>query len=244
MVILLAAALTAVAVLVLGLSPARIRGRGPARGEDRAAPRSWTHPDSPRPARAPRVASAVAGLALWALLGGVTGVLAGVAAVLLGPPLLGRLETESRRRERLALLAGAPLVADLLAAALVAGVPIDRAVPVIARALGSPVGDALELVAAHVRVGEAPDHAWSRVADTPGLGAIATTVARSARSGAPLAGMLVDTADDLRAQAAATALAEVRATSVRAVLPLGLCLLPAFVLLGILPVVAGLIAEL
>lgn len=244
MFILLAAVLTTAAVLVLGLAPAGIRGVGPARGRARAAPRHSTHPGSPWSAQALWVASGMAGLGLWALLGGVTGVIAGCVAVLLGPPLLGRLETESRRRERLALLAGTPLVADLLAASLAAGVPVDRAVPVIARALGSPVGDALELVAAHVRLGEPPDQAWSRVADTPGLAGIATTVARSARSGAPLAGMLVDTADDLRAQAAATALAEVRATSVRAVLPLGLCLLPSFVLLGILPVVAGLVPEL
>ncbi len=67
---------------------------------------------------------------------------------------------------------------------------------------------------------------------------------RSSRTGAPLAGVLAGTADDLRAEASAAALAEVRSTAVRAVLPLGLCLLPAFVLLGIAPIVGGLLPEL
>ena len=45
-------------------------------------------------------------------------------------------------------------------------------------------------------------------------------------------------------EASAAALAEVRATAVRAVLPLGLCLLPAFALLGIAPIVGGLLPSL
>jgi pilus assembly protein TadC len=162
----------------------------------------------------------------------------------LGPQALGRLESGAQRRQRLALVAAAPLVADLLAASLAAGVTLDRSVPVIARAMGDPARAVLEQVVAHARLGEPADLAWARVASAPGLGVIAQTVARSSRSGAPLAAMLATTAEDIRAEAAAASLAEVRATSVRAVLPLGLCLLPAFVLLGILPVVAGLVPSL
>ena len=85
-------------------------------------------------------ASLLAGVGVWALLGGVLGVLVGLAVVIVGPRLLVRLETASARRERLALIRAAPLVADLLAASLAAGVPLERAVPVIARALdGRPV---------------------------------------------------------------------------------------------------------
>lgn len=252
MLIVLAGVLTVAAVLVHGVAPGGnrrvgggwVRAGGGTAGDNRRARehgvpgRALEHPSPVWPAR---LASALAGLGIWALLGGTLGLAGGVAAALLGPAALGRLETGARRRHRRALVAGAPLVADLLAASLAAGVPVERSVPVIARAVGSPVGDALALVSAHIRLGEPADVAWSRVADTPGLAAIATTVARATRSGAPLAGMLVATAEDLRAQAAAAALAEVRATSVRAVLPLGLCLLPAFALLGIVPVVAGLI---
>ena len=78
----------------------------------------------------------------------------------------------------------------------------------------------------------------------PGLGGIARAVARSSRTGAPLATLLSSAAIDLRAEASAAALVQVRAASVRCVLPLGLCLLPAFGLLGIVPVVAGLLPAL
>lgn len=252
MLIILAAVLAAAAVLVLGAAPPGIRrvGDGAAWADVRGAGRPQGGPITGRsggggswPAWVPRAACALAGLALGVLLGGIPGVVVGLTAALGGPPLLARLETRAHRQQRLALVAGAPLAADLLAASLAAGVPVERSLPVIARAMGAPVGEQLERVAAHIRLGEPAEVAWSRVAELPGLGPIATTVARSARSGAPLAGLLVATADDLREQAAAAALAEVRAVSVRAVLPLGLCLLPAFALLGVLPVVAGLMPE-
>ena len=186
-------------------------------------------------------ASLLAGVGAWALLGGVLGVLVGLAVVIVGPRLLVRLETASARRERLALIRAAPLVADLLAASLAAGVPLERAVPVIAGALDGPAGVALMTVHRRTSLGEPAGSAWSALTGVTGLGAIAATVARASRTGAPLAGLLLSTAVDLRAQASAAALAEVRATAVRAVLPLGLCLLPAFVLLGIVPVVGGLL---
>ena len=44
---------------------------------------------------------------------------------------------------------------------------------------------------------------------------------------------------DLRRGARARVEARARAVGVRAALPLGLCLLPAFVLLGVVPLVAG-----
>jgi len=247
--ILLAAVLVGAAVLVLGTGPGRVRrvesGAGPpmitrttpAAAAVPAAGGSW-------PGWTRRAASVVAGLAVWMLVGGVPGAVLGAGLAVLGPPALGRLESGAQRRKRLALVAAAPLVADLLAASLAAGATLDRSLPVIARAMGEPAQAELEQVAAHVRLGEPADLAWSRLARSPGLGAIAVTVARSSRSGAPLAAMLAATAEDLRAEAAAASLAEVRAASVRAVLPLGLCLLPAFVLLGILPVVAGLVPSL
>jgi len=247
--IVIGAMLVSGAIVVLGMAagPTRRVGVGRAVAGGGAA---HAGPDAPAdagrtwPEWMPRAACGLAGAALWALIGGVPGLLAGAFVALAGPAVLGRFETGARRRRRLALIAGAPLVADLLAASLAAGATVERSVPVIARALGGPVCEVLEQVAARIRLGEPAEQAWARVADTPGLGAIALTVARASRSGAPLAGLLANTADDLRADAAAAALAEVRATSVRAVLPLGLCLLPAFGLLGILPVVAGLIPAL
>ncbi len=160
------------------------------------------------------------------------------------PELIARLEPARVRRERLELIRSAPLVADLLSAALMAGVPTEQAIPVVARAIGGLAGDALMGVHRRLQLGEPVDRAWAGLVDTPGLGGVARAVARSSRTGAPLAGLLAQCAEDLRAQASAAALAEVRATAVRAVLPLGLCLLPAFALLGIAPIVGGLLPSL
>jgi hypothetical protein len=49
-------------------------------------------------------------------------------------------------------------------------------------------------------------------------------------------------AEDLRCDRAAAAEAAVRRVSVLAVLPLGLCFLPAFVLTGVVPVVASIVS--
>lgn len=194
--------------------------------------------------RGARMASTVAGAAAWLLLGGVLGIVAGAALALLLPLVLARLEPAEARRRRLELVRTAPLVADLLAASLAAGVPLDRAICVVARAVNGTAGAVLLGIHRRVALGEAPAVAWARAGELPGIGGIARTVARSARTGAPLADLLTSAAADLRADAGAAALAEVRATAVRAVLPLGLCLLPAFTLLGVVPIVGGLIPAL
>lgn len=188
--------------------------------------------------------SALAGGAVWLLLGGVVGAALGTAVALVLPVAIARLEPARVRRERLELIRSAPLVADLLAAALMAGVPTEHAIPVVARAIGGGAGECLRGVHRRAQLGEPVDRAWEGLSPTPGLGVVARAVSRSARTGAPLAGLLAQSAEDLRAQASAAALVEVRATAVRAVLPLGLCLLPAFALLGITPIVGGLLPSL
>ena len=166
----------------------------------------------------------------------------GLAVVL--PVFLSRLESGAARRRRLALVQATPVVADLLAASLTAGVPVERALPVVARAVGGPAEELLVRVLRRLELGEAADVAWASTRQAPGVGDLARTVARSSRTGAPLAGLLAASAEELRARAAADTLIEVRRTGVRSVLPLGLCLLPAFVLLGIVPVVGGLLPSL
>lgn len=216
----------------------------------------WAEPEDPAPpqqdpsivaaraSRHARVAGGLAGVAAWLLLGGTAGIVAGAGCALLLPLALARLEPAASRRRRLELVRTAPLVADLLAASLAAGVPLDRAVSVVARAVGGAPMAVLAGIHRRVALGEAPAVAWTTAADLPGLGGIARAVARSARTGAPLAELLTAAAADLRAEAAAAGLAEVRATAVRAVLPLGLCLLPAFTLLGVVPIVGGLVPSL
>jgi hypothetical protein len=59
----------------------------------------------------------------------------------------------------------------------------------------------------------------------------------------PLAQALTRVADDLRARRRGELLAAARVAGVTAVLPLGLCFLPAFALLGVVPVVVSLVVE-
>ena len=67
---------------------------------------------------------------------------------------------------------------------------------------------------------------------------------RSADSGAALATLLPRVAADLRERRRSTVEIAVRGVGVRLTAPLGLAFLPAFVLLGVVPVVAALGADL
>jgi Flp pilus assembly protein TadB len=247
---LLTAALLAAAAVLLGTGAGgaaavvRRRVRSPAGGSADAWARPGRVPDAPGRTGALGWAGPVgmlAGVAAWLLVGGWAGAGAGTLTALAVPALVRRLEPGHVRRERLELARAAPLVADLLAASLAAGVPAERALPAVARSIGGATGARLGLVHRRMELGEPAAHAWRAVADCPGLAGIGRAVGRSERTGAPLATMLSEVADELRAEASALVLAHVRAASVRAVLPLGLCLLPAFGLLGIVPVVAGLL---
>lgn len=239
--ILGAAVAAAAAVGIAASGPRRYGGN---LGPVGVAPDASASPERRGRTRASGAVALLAGFSTWLLVGGPVGLVSGVVVAVVLPRAIARLEPASARAERLGLLRAGPLVADLLAASLVAGVPIERALPVVARALGGPTERLLLPVHHRMRLGVPADVAWSALADSPGLGGIARTVARSSRTGAPLAALLAAAAVDLRAEASAAAMAEVRATSVRAVLPLGLCLLPAFALLGVVPVVGGLLPSL
>ena len=69
------------------------------------------------------------------------------------------------------------------------------------------------------------------------------TLRRSGHSGARLAAQLRVLADDLRAEAAAGARQRARRVGVLAVIPLGLCCLPAFMLLAVVPLAVGLLRD-
>lgn len=249
MSLLLAAVLAALAAALAVQPPSRMRGLG-ARPATRSSSRDGPPPDQPgdppggSALRWSGPAALVAGAAAWLLVGGLPGALLGAATAVAVPRVLRRFEPARARRERLELQRSAPMVADLLAASLAAGIPVERSLDVIARAVGGVAGQLLAEVHRRMQLGESATAAWAHVGTRPGLEGIARAVARAGRTGAPLADLLAAEAADLRGRAASAALVEVRAASVRAVLPLGLCLLPAFGLLGIVPVVAGLLVAL
>ncbi|TAM91454.1 MAG: hypothetical protein EPN43_04220 [Jatrophihabitans sp.] len=185
-----------------------------------------------------RTAGAVTGLCVTVALVVLVGRAGLAAAVVLGPPAaIGAARLAGRRPARPDR--GLALAIDLVAAALQAGQPLPRALELAAPATGPPTAAELRQVARLLALGAAPDEAWRGV--DPHLVPMATAARRSERSGARLAANLTDLAADLRAAGRAGALARAHRAGVLALLPLGLCFLPAFVCLGIVPSVAGLL---
>lgn len=184
-------------------------------------------------------AAALAGTVVALLLGGFLGVAGGIAATVGTATAFGRLESREQRERRMRMVADLPVTVDLLAACLRGGASWGEAVESVAGAIGGPLGDELRGVAARVRLGADPATAWLALAESPELAPLARIAARTVDSGAALAPALARLAGDRRRAARAAATSRARAAGIRAVAPLGLCFLPAFVLLGVLPAVAG-----
>lgn len=82
--------------------------------------------------------------------------------------------------------------------------------------------------------------AWEATASDPATQSLARMARRSAKSGASLAGAMTELAAQRRAEAEDASAARAERAGVLISGPLGLCFLPAFVCLGIVPVVVGL----
>ncbi|MGW0230757.1 type II secretion system F family protein [Actinopolymorpha singaporensis] len=233
----LVAVLVGAAVLTWA-APARARRR-----LDRVRPRPPVSrervPVRGRERRIRTLAAVLAGCAAAVVVGGVTGLVLGVVAAFAVPWVLGRLEPREVRRRREQLAADLPFVADLLAGCLRAGSSPQRAIEAIAAELEGPTGNALAQVATGFRLGADARTAWSGFLAEDGLAPFGRAMVRVWDSGAPLASTLDRLADDARAALRARNDQRARTVGVRAAAPLGLCFLPAFVLVGIVPLVAG-----
>jgi len=177
--------------------------------------------------------------ALGGQVGLVLAVPAAVAAALLGSRV-GQSRPAPLDRSAVAFLL------DLLAAVLRTGAPLDQAIEAVGQAVQRrgtvafrDAAEPLRVVGRLLRLGAEPERAWSVVAQLPGLEPVAAAGRRCADSGARLAGALTETAEQLRAEQLHRALARGQRAGVWALLPLGCCFLPAFVCLGVVPVVVG-----
>lgn len=172
-----------------------------------------------------------AGGALFLMVGGPWGAGAGaVAAVLVGRG------TGHRRRVEDQWNGWAPVVLELIAAAARAGVPPESAVRTAAEVMGSPRGDGLVQVAEAWRYGLS---ALGADLDPPSR-VVAEAIERTQESGAAPALALEQAAAELAADYAVHAQERARRVGVQAAVPLGVCLLPAFLCLGVAPLVASL----
>lgn len=133
---------------------------------------------------------------------------------------------------------------DLLAASLRCGLPVASAVRAVAGQLPGAEGCALRNVAELLALGADPRAAWRPAMDHPSVAGLATAAIRTARSGAAMADAIDELAAVLRASAIDRAEARAQRAGVLITGPLGLCFLPAFFCLGVLPVVIGLADQL
>jgi Flp pilus assembly protein TadB len=175
----------------------------------------------------------------WAMLGGLLGWIGGAAGAAAVWVVLGRAEDPAvvRRRER--LLDDLPTGVDLLASCLDAGSAPESALVTVSRALGGPVGEEFLTIHHRLEVGVDPRQVWRSVAAHDEIGPLGRAVGRAHETGAPIGRAVHQLADELRERARADVEARARSIEVRAAAPLGLCLLPAFVVLGVVPLVAG-----
>lgn len=136
----------------------------------------------------------------------------------------------------------AALLLELVAAALSAGAPVPRALSTIADALPGDVGTALRRVAGALALGSPWSVAWSGA--PPAVLAIGDALEPTASTGASPVPLLRSAASAARRRRRAAGRAAAGRLGVWLVLPLGLCFLPAFLLLGVVPVVLSIAGRL
>ena len=134
---------------------------------------------------------------------------------------------------------------DMLALALGAGLNLHRAVARVGDLLGGPLGRRLRRARDAVAWGEAEEAALGAVADGAGsddLTEVVATLLEARRRGGALAGVLDDLAADMRRREHLRRDAAARRLPVKILFPLVLLVLPAFVLLTVVPLAGAVLA--
>jgi hypothetical protein len=142
--------------------------------------------------------------------------------------------------------------ADLLASCLDAGMAVGPALRAVSDTIdrgppriddGGPMST-LDAVVVMLSLGADAETAWRAVDLHPDLAPLAAAARRSAAGGGRLADAAREHAAFLRGEDAAARLRAAGRAGVLMTAPLGLCFLPAFLCLGLAPVVLGLLGQL
>ena len=188
------------------------------------------------------LAAAVAALAVWLLIPHPTARIAALSGPPSGlrrrwrgrPRLPGRNRTEANQGQ-------VPDALDFLAVCISAGLPMSRALATVVEVSPTPTRDLLADVAGQLALGRAGPLAWEGLRDLEVWGQVAADIARSERSGTALAAVLKVHADEIRQEIREAAIERARTVGVKSAVPLMACFLPAIVLVGVVPIIAGLL---
>lgn len=144
------------------------------------------------------------------------------------------LEDEARRQ--------LPLVLEAASLLLDAGLPAYQAIELAALSCGPALHAPLRRVSQLNALGGSTA-AWQPIRGDPVLGPVARAAERSAASGASLAADWRRQAQAVREEARTVAEVKAGHAGIAVLAPVGLCFLPAFVCLGIVPIVIGLATQ-
>ena len=133
---------------------------------------------------------------------------------------------------------------ELFAACATAGLAIGPTMTVVADAAGPATAGDWHRARALLAVGAPLPDVWRGLAELPGLDELARTARHSGRSGAAIAASCERVAARLREDAEDRAVGAAERAGVLIALPLTLCFLPAFMLLGLAPMVLSLGSQL
>lgn len=140
-------------------------------------------------------------------------------------------------------VASVPLLLELLGTALESGLTVQGALRVVAGVAEPRVRGCLLQVVAGLEIGASWDDSWDGKLLRADMIQIHDALSFGALTGASVAPLLYAEAQQCRRMAGRFAEKRAAALGVKLVLPLGLCALPAFIALGVIPVVMAMIPQ-
>ena len=151
-------------------------------------------------------------------------------------------EHSQGRAEQSPGLRDTAMMLELIAAMLHAGAGIGRALELVAAAASPEYGRALRPVVGAMAIGADWETAWrSSDVRSPEILALRDALGFAALTGAPSSSILYAQAARMRREGFRAAEKRAASLGVKLVVPLGLCSLPAFICLGVVPVLLALV---
>ncbi|UFU07136.1 type II secretion system F family protein [Ruania halotolerans] len=144
--------------------------------------------------------------------------------------------SSARPARRSAAQVDEAVLLDLAGASLSSGASVPAVIEALGHALDEELADPLLRAVAALRLGAPWDEAWQNGRIPVQVESLRDALGPAWRDGVDPAPLLAQAAVTIRARRGSRAREAAARLGVRLVLPLGLCLLPAFVLLGLAPV--------
>ncbi len=156
---------------------------------------------------------------------------------------LSRREPADVRLRREQFTEWLPYAAVLLGALIRVGWPTGRAAATVGDAIQGAVGQRFKHIGAELELGASPEVWSAHLGDVAEAAPLIRAVMRSSESGSALSGACERLAKQLRAQRELVGQGQAARVSLAMIAPLTVCFLPAFVLIGVVPLIASVLTE-